>query len=81
MPGGQELSGATLDDQLQRVARQLGEKYSDRAENDEVADAVYEEADRYRDAKITQFIPVLVQHAVQERFRLRRPRDPALASH
>jgi hypothetical protein len=80
MPGVQELSGATLDDQLQRVARQLGEKYSDRAANAEVTEAVYEEASRFSGARVTQYIPVLVEHAVRERFRRRAPRVAAMAA-
>jgi hypothetical protein len=73
MPGVQQLKPATLDDQLQRIVLQLGSKYSDRADVKEVSDAVYEEAARFEGAKITQYIPVLVQHQVQERFRRRRP--------
>jgi ribosome assembly protein YihI (activator of Der GTPase) len=73
MPGVQELSSQALDDQLQRVAERLGRKYGDRAGGSEIESAVYQEAERYRDARVKQYIPVLVQHAVQERLRRRRP--------
>ena len=70
----QELTPQALDDQLHRVADQLGRKYRDRAEGSEVENAVYEEAALFRDAHVKTYIPVLVQHAVQERFRRRAPR-------
>jgi ribosome assembly protein YihI (activator of Der GTPase) len=73
MPGVQELSPKALDDQLHRVADRLGHKYGDRAAGSEIESAVFQEAERYRDARVKQYIPVLVQHAVQERFRRRRP--------
>jgi hypothetical protein len=71
MPGVQDLSPQAMDDQLHRVADRLGRKYGDRAVGSEIESAVFEEAERYRDARIKQYIPVLVQHAVQERFRHR----------
>jgi hypothetical protein len=71
MPGVQELSPQAMDDQLRRVADRLGHKYGDRAEGPEIQSAVFEEAERYRDARVKQYIPVLVQHAVQERLRHR----------
>jgi hypothetical protein len=74
MPGVQELTPQALDDQLHRVADQMGRKFGDRAEGGEVESAVYEEAARFRTARVKQYIPVLVQHAVQERFRHRSPR-------
>lgn len=74
MPAVQELTPQALDDQLHRVADQLGRKYSDRAGGPEIQTAVDEEAARYRDAHVKQYIPVLVQHAVQERFRRRTTR-------
>ena len=70
----QELTPKALTDQLDRVADQLGRKYRDRAEGTEVESAVFEEAALFRDAHVKQYIPVLVQHAVQERFRHRKPR-------
>ncbi len=63
----------TLQDQLRRVTNQLEDKYRDRADAVEVAAAVSEEAAHFEGAKVTQYIPVLVQHAVQERFRRRQP--------
>jgi hypothetical protein len=72
MPGVQELTPKALDDQLLRVADQLGRKYSDRAPGSEIQSAVFAEAERYRDAHVRQYIPVLVQHAVQERLRQRQ---------
>jgi hypothetical protein len=63
----------TLDDQLTRVSHQLEDKFSDRAAAAEIAAAVREEAAHFQGAKVTQYVPVLVQHAVQERFRRRRP--------
>jgi hypothetical protein len=73
MPGVQDLSPQAMDDQLHRVADRLGHKYGDRADAPEIQDAVFEEAERYRDARVKQYIPVLVQHAVQERLRHRGP--------
>jgi hypothetical protein len=73
MPGIQELSPRAMDDQLHRVADRLGRKYGDRAAGSEIQTAVFEEAERYRDARVKQYIPVLVQHAVQERLRHHRP--------
>jgi hypothetical protein len=71
MPGIQDLSPQAMDDQLHRVADRLGRKYGDRAAGPEIQNAVFEEAERYRDARVKQYIPVLVQHAVQERLRHR----------
>lgn len=78
MSGVQSPTKETLDDQLDRVTRQLEGKYQDRANPAEIAAAVHEEAAYFEGAKVTQYIPVLVQHAVQERFR-RRPRIYAVA--
>jgi hypothetical protein len=75
MNGSQELRGEVLDQHLGRVADQLSRKYADRTDSREVRDAVFNEATRYRGARVTQFIPVLVQHAVQERLRQRSPRS------
>jgi hypothetical protein len=69
MSVSQELHGEVLDQHLDRVADQLTRKYADRSGAREIHDAVYSEASRYREARITQYIPVLVQHAVQERLR------------
>jgi hypothetical protein len=69
----QELTLQALDDQLRRVVDVLGRKYGDRAAGGEVERAVYEEAELFRDARVTQYVSVLVQHAVQERFRCRPP--------
>jgi hypothetical protein len=74
MPVSQDLRGEVLDKQLDRVADQLTHKYADRTSPTEVHAAVFDEAARYEHARITQFIPVLVQHAVQERLRRRPPR-------
>lgn len=74
MPGIQELTPQALDDQLHRVSEQMGRKFGDRAAGGEVESAVYEEAARFDGAHVKQYIPVLVQHAVQERFRHRPPR-------
>jgi hypothetical protein len=71
MPGVQDLSPQAMDDQLHRVADRLGSKYGDRAGGFEIESAVFAEAERYRDARVKQYIPVLVQHAVQERLRNR----------
>jgi hypothetical protein len=73
MPGIQELRGEVLEQHLDRVADQLSRKYADRTDSREVHAAVFNEATRYREARVTQFIPVLVQHAVQERLRRREP--------
>jgi hypothetical protein len=74
MSVSQELRGKVLDQQLDRVADQLTRKFSDRADSSEVHDAVFREASRYQGARVTQFIPVLVQHAIAERLRQRVPR-------
>jgi hypothetical protein len=74
-PVSQELRGEVLDKHLDRVADQLTRKYADRTSPNEVHAAVFDEASRYEHARVTQFIPVLVQHAVQERLR-RQPTRP-----
>ena len=79
MPGIPPPTKDMLDDQLTRIRRQLQDKYQDRADPTEVAAAVTEEAAHFDHAKVTQYIPVLVQHAVQERFRRRHPRASTAA--
>jgi hypothetical protein len=69
----QELTPQALDDQLHRVAESLNRKYGDRTASGEVEQAVFQEAALFRNATVKQYVPVLVQHAVQERFR-GRPR-------
>jgi CRISPR/Cas system-associated exonuclease Cas4 (RecB family) len=69
----QELTPQALDDQLHRVVDLLDRKYGDRTASGEVQRAVFEEAELFRDATVKQYVPVLVQHAVAERFR-GRPR-------
>ena len=73
-----EPRGEVLEQQLDRVADQLTRKFADRADQVDVHDAVFREASRYQGARVTQYIPVLVQHTVQERLRQLRPR---VASH
>lgn len=73
----QELTPQALDDQLHRVVDLLDRKYSDRTTGGEVERAVYEEAALFRDARVKQYVPVLVQHAVQERYRRRLPHGGA----
>ena len=68
----QGLTAQALDDQLHRVADLLGRKYGDRTASGEVERAVFQEAELFRNATVKQYVPVLVQHAVQERLR-RRP--------
>ena len=70
----QELTPQALDDQLHRVIDLLDRKYRDRTKGGEVEQAVHEEAELFRDARVKQYVPMLVQHAVQERFRRRPPR-------
>ena len=70
----QQVRGDVLEQQLGRVADQLTRKYADRTDHVEVHDAVFREASRYQGARVTQYIPVLVQHTVQERLRQRGPR-------
>lgn len=74
MSVSQELRGDVLAQQLDRVADQLTRKFADRVESGEVHDAVRREAGRYQGARVTQFIPVLVQHTIGERLRQRGPR-------
>jgi hypothetical protein len=74
MSVSQELRGDVLDQQLDRVADQLTRKFADRVESGEVHDAVRREAGRYQGARVTQFIPVLVQHTIGELLRQRGPR-------
>ena len=69
-----EPHSEVLEQQLDRVADQLTRKYADRADQVEVHDAVFREASRYQGARVTQYIPVLVQHTVQERLRHLGPR-------
>ena len=70
----QELTPQALDDQLHRVADFLDGKYGDRTASGEVERAVFQEAALFRNATVKQYVPVLVQHAVQERFRGRARR-------
>jgi hypothetical protein len=72
----QELTPQALDDQLHRVIDLLDRKYSDRTAGGEIERAVFQEAELFRDARVKQYVPVLVQHAVQEQFRRRPPRRP-----
>ena len=74
MSVSQELRSDVLAQQLDRVADQLTRKFADRVDSGEVIDAVRREARRYQGARVTQFIPVLVQHAIGERLRQRGPR-------
>lgn len=74
MSVSQELRGQVLEQHLARVADQLTRKYADRTDSGAVHDEVFREASRYQGARVTQFIPVLVQHAVQERLRHLVPR-------
>lgn len=74
MSVSQELRGDVLAQQLDRVADQLTRKFADRVDSGEVIDAVRREAGRYQGARVTQFIPVLVQHTIGERLRQRGPR-------
>lgn len=76
MSVSQELRGEVLEQHLDRVADQLTRKYADRADSGAVHEAVFREASRYQSARVTQFIPVLVQHAVQERLRQLVPHNP-----
>jgi hypothetical protein len=78
MSVSQELRGEVLDQQLNRVADQLTRKFADRVESGEVHDAVHREAGRYQGAPVTQYIPVLVQHAIEERLRHLTPRPQYL---
>jgi hypothetical protein len=73
MRGMQAPTQEMIDDQLDRIRLQLQDKFKDRATSTEVAAAVTEETAHFDGAKVTQYIPVLVQHAVQERFRHRHP--------
>jgi hypothetical protein len=70
----QELTPQALDDQLHRDVDLLDRKYGDRTASGEVQRAVFEEAELFRDARVKQYVPVLVQHAVAERFRGRARR-------
>ena len=69
----QDWTARALNEHLHRVADQLGAKYSDRADDDEVEHAVFDEAAKFADARVTHYIPVLVEHAVEERLRRRPP--------
>lgn len=70
MPASENIA---LSQHLERVADQLMRQYRDRATESEVRQAVYTEASQYRNARVTQFIPVLVAHSVGERLRRRMP--------
>ena len=69
MPGIQELTRTTLTAQLKRVVNDLHRKYGHRAERARIATAVQQEAARYAHARVTQYVPTLVQHAVDEQLR------------
>lgn len=70
----QEERDDVLEQQLGRVADQLTRKFADRTDQVAVHDAVFREASRYQGARVTQYIPVLVQRTVQERLRQLTPR-------
>ncbi len=54
-----ELTPQALDDQLHRVADQMGRKFGDRTASGEVESAVYEEAARFNGAHVKQYIRFL----------------------
>ena len=67
------LHEARTTDALHRVVSELCRKYGDRAAPEEIEREVFSEADRFKTARVHHFIPVLVQHAVQEKLRRRLP--------
>ena len=66
------VSAVTVEDQVAKVADRLASEYADRVPNvvvREMVDAAYGPMKR---AKVTQFVPVLVDRTVRERLRLER---------
>lgn len=66
------VSAVTVEDQVAKVAERLASEYADRVPNGvvrEMVDAAYGPMKR---AKVTQFVPVLVDRTVRERLRLER---------
>ena len=66
------LEPGALDQQLNRVAEQLHRDFSDEVSSAEATAEVFAEAEQFRDARITQFVPALVHRAVHDRLRRRR---------
>jgi hypothetical protein len=67
----QQPTAAAMDADLHRVADRLASRYAGRADIGDIERSVFEEAERYRDARVTKFVPVLVEHAVREQLRTR----------
>ena len=66
------LEPGALDQQLNRVAEQLHRDFSDEVSSAEATAEVFAEAEQFRDARITRFVPALVHRAVHDRLRRRR---------
>ena len=66
------LSTASVEEQVAKVAERLASEYADRVPDrlvHEMVDAAY---GPMKKAKVTQFVPVLVDRTVRERLRLER---------
>lgn len=58
-----------IEDQVARVADRLATEYADRVPDGEVRDLVRTAYGPLRAARVTQFVPVLVDRSVRERLR------------
>jgi hypothetical protein len=58
-----------VDKQVAKIADQLAKEYAGRVDDREVRGMVDEAYTPYRDARVTQFVPVLVDRTVRQRLR------------
>jgi hypothetical protein len=62
----------SLSDQVTKVAQRLAEEYSGRVPDPEVRHLVDEAYHEMESAKVTQFVPVLIDRSVRRRIRERQ---------
>jgi hypothetical protein len=66
------IDGAPVEEQVARVADRLSAEYGDRVAPGVVRELVDQEFSPYRQARVTQFVPVLVDRSVRRRLRAAR---------
>lgn len=66
-------STRTVDSQVERVADRLATEYADRVPGVVVREMVDAAYGPLRSARVTQFVPVLVDRTVRDRLRSQRP--------
>jgi hypothetical protein len=62
----------SLSDQVSKVAQRLSDEYSGQVPDPEVRHLVDEAYHEMESAKVTQFVPVLIDRSVRRRLRERR---------